>query len=261
MKRVAGFFFYVIWMIVIWVISLCWALFVITLRPFLPESRVPMLRDWMKIWSRMCLKMAFSPVEVRGLENMVEGPAIVLSNHQSTMDIMLIAGFIPLDFLFFAKKELFYIPLTGNTMKILEYVPVDRKSPKKAARSIMQGIREVKKGKSVLIFPEGSRNVNPRELKPLKAGTLVIARHSKVPVIPAVIYGTNQILPINKKMYMLPHKVVIEYLKPIYPGEKMHPAGAKTAAEEEKLLTGLHTLLSDAYNKLADEIEKSSLSS
>jgi len=258
MKRVAGFFFYVIWMIVIWVISLSWSLVVAIIRPFVPESKVYKLRVWMSVWSRMALKLAFSPVEVRGMEHMIEGPAIALSNHQSTMDIMVISGYMPLDFLFFSKKELFYIPLTGQTMRALQYIPVDRKSPKRAARSIRKGISEVKKGKSILVFPEGSRNVNPREVQPLKAGSLVIARHSKAPVVPVVIYGTNKILPINKKLYMLPHPVIVEFLKPIFPGDKLHPANAKTREEEDELLIQLRSLLGDAYNKIADEVEKSS---
>lgn len=255
MKRLGAFFFWVIWMTLINIISYPVAAIVLIISLFLSKKHGLFLRKIAAIWSRAGFMMAFSKVTVRGVENLIDEPAVIIANHQSTLDILILAGFFPLDFLFFSKKELFYIPLIGQLMKKMGYVSVDRKNPKRAANSIRRAIERINENNRVLIFPEGTRSKNPAELLPFKPGSLMIARMGRVPILPVIIYGTSNILPINKKFYMWPNKSIIYIMKPIRPEDHLHPANAKTIHEEDQLLEDLQKEMNRVYHNLADEVE------
>lgn len=187
---------------------------------------------------------------------MIDGPAMISCNHLSNLDVIACEAYIPTYFIFFSKKEVFKVPVVGQLMRKLGHISVDRSKPKRAAMSLKKAIDIVKEGNKVLIYPEGSRNPNPREMMPLKPGALLVARQGKVPIIPIMLYGTSKALPVNKKFYLLPHKIILKILPPIYPGNELHPATANSVREEDEILEKLRKSLSQVYNDLADEMEK-----
>lgn len=256
MKRVFAFFFWIIWMTIFNAITFTSAAIILSISIFMTRKHGLLLRKIVKIWSKVGFITAFCPVVIKGQENLINEPAVIIANHQSTLDILILAGYMPVDFLFFSKKEIFYIPLVGQLMKKMGYISVDRKNPKRAATSIRHAIDRIRQNNKVLIFPEGTRSENPKELLPFKAGSLMIARMGKVPILPVVIYGTSYILPINKTFYMLPHKTVIEILKPIHPADPLHPAHATTVAEEDQILVDLRDQMNMVYKKLGNELGK-----
>jgi len=256
MKRAFAFFFWVIWMAVYNALTFSSATVVLFFSLFMTEKHGPLLRNIVRIWAKVGFITAFSPVKIRGAENLINEPAVIVANHQSNLDILILAGYLPLDFLFFSKKEVFYIPLVGQLMKKMGYVSVDRKNPKRAAYSIRHAIERIKANNRVLIFPEGTRSMDPRELLPFKPGSLMIARMGQVPILPLVIYGTSQVLPINKSFYMYPGTSVISILKPILLDDPLHPANAKSIAEEDEMLDKLRDRMNQAYKTLTDEMEQ-----
>ncbi len=91
----------------------------------------------LKLWGRLTTSLMPCDLEIIGRENVDENKNYVfILNHQSILDITLALGYIPKNFVFLAKKELASFPIFGSVMKALQFIPVDRKNPKKAVQSL-----------------------------------------------------------------------------------------------------------------------------
>lgn len=146
------------------------------------------------LWSRSLLFLSGVTVEIKGAENLLQGkPQILASNHQGAFDILVLQGFIPIQFRWVAKKSLFNIPIIGWSMSLAGYVSIDREKAGSAYKSIERAAEKVKSGTSVLIFPEGTRSV-AGNLLPFKRGGFLLAVKSGVPVIPISIKGAKDIM-------------------------------------------------------------------
>ncbi len=146
------------------------------------------------LWSRIILGLAGVKVETTGLENIPsKGPVIIASNHKGVFDIPVLQGYLPLQFRWVAKKELFRIPVIGWSMHLAGYIPIDRSRAGKAYRSIEAAAEKIRSGTSVLIFPEGTRNPG-RGLLGFKRGGFLLAHRSGVPILPVAINGTADIM-------------------------------------------------------------------
>ncbi len=147
-----------------------------------------------RFWGRAILVVSRIPVEVEGLSNIVPGQSyIFMANHQSNFDIPVLLGYLPVQFRWLAKAELFKIPVFGRAMRGAGYVPIDRFNQESAFESIRQAAGKIKYGVSVMIFPEGTRSPDGR-IKPFKKGGFVMAVDSGVPIVPIVIRGTREIM-------------------------------------------------------------------
>ncbi len=147
-----------------------------------------------RIWGKIQLGMTGTQVTITGLENIdCRQSYILTSNHQSIFDIFAFLGYLPLQFRWIAKAELFRLPFLGWAMTRIGYIPIERGSPKKAYRSMLQAAEKVRNGVSVLIFPEGTRSPNGN-LQPFKKGVFLIALKSQAPILPIAIRGTSRIM-------------------------------------------------------------------
>lgn len=159
-------------------------------------------------WARMLCWVNGVTVEVRGLEKIdLARPYIFAANHQSQFDIFALQGYSGFDFRWMAKKELFRIPLFGWGMKLAGYIPVDRSGGKKAVKSLDEAAQRIAGGISVIIFPEGTRS-RDGEIHPFKAGGMVLAIKSKVPLVPVAIEGTYEVLPKGKMLAKSGHVII-----------------------------------------------------
>jgi len=148
-----------------------------------------------RLWGRIQLGSTGTKVKVLGLENVEPQKSyIIASNHQSNFDIFTLLGYLPIQFRWIAKAELFRTPFMGWAMTRIGYIPIERGSPKKAYRNILQAAEKVKQGVSVMIFPEGTRSPDGK-LQPFKKGLFLIAIKSQAPILPIVIRGTKEIMP------------------------------------------------------------------
>jgi 1-acyl-sn-glycerol-3-phosphate acyltransferase len=150
-----------------------------------------------RLWGRMGLGMAGVHVTVSGEEHLPSGPVIFMSNHQSGFDILALMAAMPRQFYWIAKKELFGIPFFGQSMRRGGYIPLDRGDGRKALQSMDEAAVAIRQGKSVVMFPEGTRTQDGR-LLPFKRGGFILARKATVPVIPVTINGSGRINPANQ---------------------------------------------------------------
>jgi 1-acyl-sn-glycerol-3-phosphate acyltransferase len=150
-----------------------------------------------RLWGRIQIRTTGTRVTMRGLEYLDPRRSYILvSNHQSFFDIFSLLGYLPLQFRWIAKAELFRIPLLGWSMSRTGYIAIERDSPKKAYRSMLAAAEKVRNGVSVLIFPEGTRS-RDGILQPFKKGVFLIALKSQAPILPVAIRGTRDIMRKN----------------------------------------------------------------
>ena len=180
------------------------------------------------------LKMAGAEVTVRGYEKIPEDrPVLYVGNHRSYFDILVGYTTVPGRVGFIAKKEMEKIPFLSGWMINVNCLFLDRKNIKEGLKTILAGVEKIKRGVSVWIFPEGTRNRNddPKELLPFKEGSLKIAEKSGCPVVPVAITGTADIFE-KHIPFIKPGKVTIEFGDPIFlkelPPEERKFAGAYT---------------------------------
>ena len=164
-------------------------------------------------WARACMGVCFLPVKVIGKENIPQGPVIIACNHTSMLDIHLVLGYFPKPFAFLMKEELFKIPLFGTAVKLLGFLPVNRSNPRRAVETLKAAAASIHNGKSVLIYPEGTRN-RENELLPFKMGIMRIAVDAQVPILPIAVVGCSKSLPSTKEL-MHWHRLEIHIGKPI----------------------------------------------
>lgn len=147
--------------------------------------------------SQKLIKLSDSTVNVHGLENIPEGPVLFVSNHQSNMDIAIICGFIDKPKGFIAKKELKKLPLINKWITLAGSIYLDRENPRKSMEGILEGIKTLKNGHSLVVFPEGTRSRGDK-MGEFKSGSFKLATKSKVPIVPLTIDGTYRVMEANK---------------------------------------------------------------
>lgn len=146
------------------------------------------------IWSKSIVWAAGAKIELHGLDKIDFSKSYVFAgNHQSHIDVVVVFSILPLTVRYIAKKELFKIPLFGWAMSAAGTIKVDRSNKEKAIRSIEKAGETIKKGVSVILFPEGTRSPDGK-IHAFKKGAFVLASKSGVPVVPISISGTRNIL-------------------------------------------------------------------
>ncbi len=167
-----------------------------------------------RIWAKCILKLSNIKVNVKGLSNLKSGRSyIYMANHVSNFDIPVLLAYLPVQFRWLAKAELYKIPIFGYAMKRVGYISIDRSNRKSAIKSLNTASKIIRNGVSVVIFPEGTRS-RTNNVQPFKKGGFFLAVDSGVPIIPIIIHGTGRIMP-KKQLLIKPGYVTLEIAKPI----------------------------------------------
>ncbi len=149
-------------------------------------------------WARQMFGLAGGQVEVSGLENLpAQGGVLFVANHQGAFDIPLLIGFIPGLKGFVSKKENFRLPIVSAWMKLLGCIVIDRNDLRQSVRAIACGVRALQAGRSLVIFPEGTRSQSDR-LNPFKDGSFKLATRSGATIVPVTIDGSYRLLEGNR---------------------------------------------------------------
>lgn len=148
-----------------------------------------------RAYMRAVLRVCRIRVQVEGLENLPRHqPMVLMPNHQSVFDIPALVAVLPVSWRFVAKKELLWVPVLGWALFVAGHVIVDRQNRERSARSLREAGERIRRGTSVIIYPEGTRSPTG-ELQPFKSGGFHLAIESQVPVVPVSISGSHRVLP------------------------------------------------------------------
>ena len=122
--------------------------------------------------------------QTKGWENLPDGPAIVLSKHQSAWETMFFAAHLPRDVCFVYKRELHRIPFFGWGLALLRMIPIDRSKGRDAFDQVIRvGRMRLQEGRWPLLFPEGTR-MAPGKTGRYKMGGALLAEATGAPIIP-----------------------------------------------------------------------------
>ena len=153
-------------------------------------------------------------VDARGMEKLPQKDGYMLfPNHQGLYDVLAILETMPRPVSFVIKKEASNIILLKQVVAALKAYPMDREDIRQSMKVIQQVAEDVKKGKNVLIFAEGTRSKKGNELLDFKGGSFKSATKSMCPIVPCALidcfipFDENSIRPLTVK---------VRYLDPIY---------------------------------------------
>lgn len=168
---------------------------------------------------------------VRGLEYIpAEGGGLVLSNHQSFLDPLLIGVPLKRPISFLARDSLFRIPIIGWILRNTFVRPISRE--KASTTSIREMVLRLDQGYLCGMFPEGTRSATG-ELGEFKPGFVALLRRTELPVYPVAVAGANLALG-RSSFFLKPFRVCVVFGEPIHPEEI---ASLKERGREEELVT------------------------
>ena len=157
-------------------------------------------------WGRLLAWLIPVIVTVEGGDNAQHGRSyVVVCNHQSAVDILVVYGWLKLDLKWVLKAELRKVPGVGIGCEKAGHIFVDRSNPEKARKSVSDALDKVGNGVGVLFFAEGTRSPDGK-LRPFKKGAFRVATSQNLPVLPVTIIGTRDIQK-PKSMMIFPGKV------------------------------------------------------
>lgn len=147
------------------------------------------------LWAPGMLALCGARVEVEGGEAIDwSRPYFVASNHQSYLDIAVLFRHLPVNLHFVVKNELRHVPFLAWYIRAMGMIFVHRSNPEAAKLSIRRVADAASGGKTILLFPEGTRS-RDGSIRRLKSGILAAAAESSVPILPVALDGPNRILP------------------------------------------------------------------
>lgn len=199
-----------------------------------------------RLWGKTLLLFSGVKVELNGdLESIkTDKSYIFMANHQSAFDIFVLLAYLPVQFRWVAKEELFKIPIFGPSMRRAGYIPINRANPRDAIKSINEAARKIHEGVSVVVFPEGTRSEDGK-LLPFKSGGFVLSIKSRAPIVPTALIGTFEVKP-RGSFWVHPQTVTIML------GQPIETKGYKTRDKEtlkEIVFNTMHNLLSEKREK------------
>lgn len=180
----------------------------------LNQSRRDAVNLAVTTWGEFGSALAGIDIRISGEQHLwSQRPAVFLFNHQSAIDVLIIAKLLRKDFTAIAKQEIARNPLVGPVFRVADMVFVDRKNQQKAIEALKPVVKSLRGGLSVAIAPEGTRSAGDR-LGVFKKGPFHIAMQAEVPVVPIVIHNATDVLP-KGGFFVRPATVYVDVLPPV----------------------------------------------
>jgi 1-acyl-sn-glycerol-3-phosphate acyltransferase len=166
-----------------------------------------------RTWARSILTAAGARARIHNPESLSrETGAVYISNHVSWFDVFVLAAELP-RYSFIAKSELRKIPLFRYGAEAAGIVFLDRDNRKAAFESYKVAAKEVERGRSIVVYPEGTRG-RDYHLRPFKKGPFVLAIASQCPIIPTIVHGSREVMA--KGSFRVKSGVIdVHFLEPI----------------------------------------------
>jgi 1-acyl-sn-glycerol-3-phosphate acyltransferase len=185
--------------------------------------------EWIiQLWAHSIVRGAGIDLQVRNAELMDPRQRYILvANHYSYFDIPCVFAAIPQPIRFMAKVSLFKIPIFGWAIGRAGFIPIDRKNRRTAVKSFDLAAQRIRKGNTIVVFPEEGRS-RTREMKPFQRGGFLLALKSQLPIVPIAIDGTFDVMPARARR-IKPGPVTITVTPPI-------PTEGLTLRDKDRLL-------------------------
>ena len=197
------------------------------------------------LWGKIAIWANRVNMRVEGLHHVPgQGPYVFMSNHQGSYDIFALLGYLPFDYKWLAKKEIFSIPIIGWAMKATGYIFIDREGTRETVKAMNEAAEKIHKGMSVVVFPEGTRSPDD-SLLPFKKGGFTLAIKSKVPIVPIAITGSGKIIR-KGKLAVYPGSISIRVDRPI-------ETSGCTMKDREALMDQVHGVILNNLKLISQE--------
>jgi len=170
-------------------------------------------RNVARSMSRVLLRFVGMPLVVKSLERIPAGQCVIVANHASYLDGVVMTAALPPRFGFVIKREMERVPVAGTLLRRLGSEFVERFNRNRGGVDARRVLRTAVSGSSLVFFPEGTFAPQPG-LGKFHSGAFTIAVRAGCPVVPAVVRGTRRAFP-PRKGWPRPARIEIEFLEPI----------------------------------------------
>ena len=167
-----------------------------------------------RFWARALVRLSGCSLTIRGAENLRKVPvAVYASNHTSYFDTPVIFAALPFQFRILAKKELWPIAFIGWYLDRSGQIPIDTANPHASLSSLGVGVKALRSGMPLFVFPEGGRTATGA-MKPFLSGAAYLAIRAQVPLVPIALSGVYDLLPIHTH-HFFPSQLTLNVGEPI----------------------------------------------
>jgi 1-acyl-sn-glycerol-3-phosphate acyltransferase len=179
-----------------------------------------------RVWARGCVWASGSKLTVIGAEKLRKhSVAVYASNHTSYMDTPVIFAALPFQFRILARSVLWPIPFIGWYLNRSGQIPINTNNPRATVSSLGAGVKALRSGMALFVFPEGGRTLNG-QLKPFLSGAAYLAIRAQLPLVPMALNGVYELLPIHTR-HLFPGKLTLNV------GEAIETAGMTLRQTDE----------------------------
>lgn len=193
------------------------------------KSTSPLIEKIIRFWAKTLVRAAGITLRAENVERIEPAKRYILvANHYSYLDIPCIFAAIPQPIRFMAKVSLFKIPIFGWSIARAGFIPIDRKNRRTAVKSFDLAAERIRKGNTIVIFPEEGRT-REKKMRPFQRGAFLLALKSEQPIVPVAIDGTYEVFPATR-WRVTPGVVTIKV------GTELPTAG-QTLRAKDRLLT------------------------
>jgi 1-acyl-sn-glycerol-3-phosphate acyltransferase len=182
--------------------------------------------------ARAFLRLVGLPLAVRFPERLPSGQCVVVCNHASYLDGIVLTAALPPRFAFVIKREMAGVPFAGAVLRRLGSEFVERFDRQRGASDARRVLRNASRGHSLVFFPEGTFTRAPGLLK-FHTGAFATATRAGCPLLPAVLRGTRRALPPSRALPR-PGPLEMELLPPLLPGPAVDEHAAPALRERAR---------------------------
>ena len=171
-----------------------------------------------RLWSRFVCRLLLLQVEIVGREKLTKGQSYVfVANHQGSMDIFLVYGYLNRNFKWMMKKALRRLPFVGYACYKARHIFVDKSSPRKVKATIDFARKTLQGGTSLVVFPEGARTFTGH-MGIFRRGAFQLADELQLPVVPITIDGSFDVMPRMRDFHFAHwHRLRLVIHPPLFP--------------------------------------------
>lgn len=189
-------------------------------------------RRWVSAAARGVFFLTATPCRVSGLDNLPDDHCVVIANHASYLDGIILKAFLPPRFAFVIKGEMRNFPVVSFMLRRIGSKFVERFVAAGSARDARAIVKSARKGESIAIFPEGTFIREPG-LGRFRPGAFSAAIKGQIPVVPVVIHGSRIMLPAEQNL-PIPGRIDIVIQEPIPVSDPAFESSARLAALSRK---------------------------